>query len=240
MKLNLLGSAVLAATITACVSVDESNENTSQPVAGDGENTVVAATDNVDDNTTPARETYPLPAIDRLPADFAHGGLARDPATIDMIVIHTIGGPACVDGEIRFGRPQQSAVFWRDWFTEQNNKSIHYIVDRQGAIAQQRPENRTAGHVSFGGVMPNVNRRSIGIELVNNGDGIDPFPEVQLQSLIALLQDIAARRTLGADAIWAHSALDTRTQAACDNFPRNVDPNDAFPMARIKAAMPPA
>jgi hypothetical protein len=187
-------------------------------------------------------ETYPLPAIDRLPADFVHdGGEPRDPASIDMIVIHTVGGPSCVDGRIEFTSGEGTAVSWRDWFLEQDDKSIHYVVDREGRIAQQRPEARTAGHVSYGGVMPDVNKRSIGIELVNRGDGLDPFPETQIEALIALVQDIAARNGLTREAIWTHQQLDTRRiNCAGLDHPRNVDPGPLFPLERLKAALPPA
>lgn len=178
-----------------------------------------------------------LPEIDRLPDGQAVGGNVRTAAEIDMIVIHSIGGPACWNGEITFGRATGSAVFWRDWFAEQNDKSIHYVVDRDGHIAAQRPELRTAGHVSFAGVMPNVNARSIGIELVNRGDGLEPFPQAQVDALTALVRDIASRYGLGPDAIWAHSELDTRKQAACDDYPRNVDPGSLFPMAELKASL---
>lgn len=189
--------------------------------------------------SAPAAETYPLPAIDRLPADFVHeGGEPRDPTTIDMIVIHTVGGPSCVDGRIEFTSGDGTAVSWRDWFLEQDDKSIHYVVDRDGAIAQQRPEARTAGHVSYGEVMPGVNRRSIGIELVNRGNGLDPFPEAQIEALIALVQDIATRNGLSREAIWTHEQLDTRRiNCAGLDHPRNVDPGPLFPLDRVKAAL---
>ncbi|MBX2797472.1 MAG: N-acetylmuramoyl-L-alanine amidase [Myxococcales bacterium] len=190
------------------------------------------------DVTATEVERPDLPPIDVLPDDFEHGGSEREASDIDMVVLHTIGGPACVDGEIQFGDPGRDAVFWRDWFTTQGGKSIHYIIGRDGDIAQQRPELRTAGHVSFGGVKPNVNKRSIGIELINRGNGEDPFPEPQLLATIALLQDITSRRQLDRSAVWAHSDLDTRMQdPPCEDHPRNVDPGAAFPMQRIKAAL---
>jgi hypothetical protein len=176
-------------------------------------------------------------AIDRMPAGYAHGGDPRDVATINMIVIHTLGGPDCRNDQVVFDDFKGSAVYWRDWFARQTDKSIHYIVDRDGRIAQQRPEDRTAGHVSPEAA-PEVNKRSIGIEIANRGDGIEPFPEVQVAAVIALVQDIAARRHLGPDAIRAHSELDTRIlQCAGKPYARKVDPGPLFPMARLKAAI---
>jgi N-acetylmuramoyl-L-alanine amidase len=176
-------------------------------------------------------------AIDRLQADYDHGGELRDPATIDMIVIHTIGGPTCENGRIVYTTAPQSAVYWRDDFARRADASIHYVVDRGGKIAQQRPENRTAGHVSSE-VDPAINRRSIGIEMTNTGDGLDPFPDVQVAAMVALVKDIAGRYRLGPNAIRTHAELDARTiPCGGKDFSRKTDPGPLFPIDRIKAAV---
>lgn len=192
------------------------------------------------DSNLPNR--LPLPqalVIDRLPEDFPHGGEAREAADIDLIVIHSIGGPICKDGAIWFTPANGGAIFWRDWFLDQGGKSIHYVIGRNGDIAQQRPELRTAGHVSFGGIMTAVNRRSIGIELVNRGDGIEPFPEAQLEATRALVADIAARYALPPEALVTHAALDDRMQPDCGGKPlrRNLDPGPLFPLEDVRAAI---
>ncbi|MEM6929061.1 MAG: N-acetylmuramoyl-L-alanine amidase, partial [Myxococcota bacterium] len=179
-----------------------------------------------------------IASIDRLPEDHAHGGQAREAGSIDMVVIHTIGGQYCADGELERSPAGKDAVYWRDWFETQGGKSIHYIVGREGDIAQQRPELRTAGHVAFNGVKENVNARSIGIELVNRGDGEDPFPEAQLVALEELVSDIAIRHELAAADVYTHAELDTRMlDAPCDAHRRNVDPGPLFPMARLKKSV---
>jgi len=177
--------------------------------------------------------------IDRLPDDFPHGGEAREAADIDLIVIHSIGGPICKDGQIWFTPANGDAAFWRDWFLDQAGKSIHYVVGRGGDIAQQRPELRTAGHVSFGGIMIEVNRRAIGIELVNRGDGIEPFPQAQLDAVRTLVADIADRYDLPPEALVTHAALDDRMQPDCGGEPlrRNLDPGPLFPLEDVHAAM---
>jgi N-acetylmuramoyl-L-alanine amidase len=192
----------------------------------------------------PAPPSVPLAvplAIDRLPDDFAHGGEARDAAEIDLIVVHSIGGPTCRDGAVWFTPANGSAVFWRDWFLGEGGKSIHYVIGREGDIAQQRPELRTAGHVSFGGIMELVNRRSIGIELVNRGDGVEPFPPAQLDALKALVAEIAARYALPPEALVTHAALDDRMQPDCGGVPlrRNLDPGPLFPLEKVRAAISP-
>lgn len=183
----------------------------------------------------------PVLEIDRLPEDFPHGGEAREAAEIDLIVIHSIGGPQCRDNEVWFTPANGTAIFWRDWFLDQGGKSIHYVIGRDGDIAQQRPELRTAGHVSFGGILQQVNRRSIGIELVNRGDGIEPFPEAQIAALTALLREITARYDLPPEAIVTHAVLDDRLQGDCGGVPlrRNLDPGPLFPLDEVRAAIKP-
>jgi len=177
--------------------------------------------------------------IDRPPQDFRHGGDTRSAEEIDLIVVHSIGGPTCRDGAVFFTPANGSAVFWRDWFLGEGGKSIHYVIGREGDIAQQRPELRTAGHVSFGGIMTMVNRRSIGIELVNRGDGIEPFPEVQITALKALVAEVAARYGLPPEALVTHAALDDRMQPDCGGEPlrRNLDPGPLFPLEDVRAAI---
>jgi N-acetylmuramoyl-L-alanine amidase len=177
--------------------------------------------------------------IDQLPQDFPHGGEARSAEDIDLIVVHSIGGPTCRDGAVYFTPANGNAVFWRDWFLGEGGKSIHYVIGREGDIAQQRPELRTAGHVSFGGIMTMVNRRSIGIELVNRGDGIEPFPEVQITALKALVAEVAARYGLPPEALVTHAALDDRMQPDCGGEPlrRNLDPGPLFPLEDVRAAI---
>ena len=165
----------------------------------------------------------------------------REAAAIDLIVVHSIGGPTCRDGAVYFTPAGGSAVFWRDWFLEQGGKSIHYVIGREGDIAQQRPELRTAGHVSFGGIMVEVNRRSIGIELVNRGDGIEPFPQAQIEALKALVADIAVRYRLSPEALVTHAALDDRMQPDCGGVPlrRSLDPGPLFPLDEVRSAITP-
>lgn len=190
---------------------------------------VIAGCSPADQASTPAPVTLEIPV-----GTDTSDGYERTATDIDLIVIHTIGGPICEDGAIRYAEITGTAAEWRDWFLEQNDKSIHYIIDRDGDIAAQRPDLRTAGHVSYHEVIPNVNRRSIGIELVNNGDGVDPFPEVQLAATEALVAALATRYRLGSDRLKTHAELDLRTMPDCNNHPRRVDPNILFPMERMK------
>jgi N-acetyl-anhydromuramyl-L-alanine amidase AmpD len=77
--------------------------------------------------------------------------------------------------------------------------SAHYTIDRDGEIVWHVPEDRRAWHAGES-MMPDgrtcVNDFSIGIELVNRNDGLDPFPERQIQALRDLVRAITMRRPI--------------------------------------------
>jgi N-acetylmuramoyl-L-alanine amidase len=67
--------------------------------------------------------------------------------------------------------------------------SAHYMVDRDGKIYQLVGDSKRAWHAGKGelhGVPTDVNGRSIGIELVNDGSGKTAFTEAQMKSLTQL------------------------------------------------------
>lgn len=141
-----------------------------------------------------------------------------------MVVIHSTGGPTC---DAKTGEP-----IWVNAGTLDDNLQhieshprlgIHYMIDRDGTLRASVPEGQVAHHV-FG-----LSGRSIAIELVNDGDGRDPFPEAQLAALVHLLRDIGQRHGIARGGIKRHSDLD-RAPLPCDRTQRRkVDPGDAFP-----------
>jgi N-acetyl-anhydromuramyl-L-alanine amidase AmpD len=147
---------------------------------------------------------------------------------IDMVVIHSTGGPTC---DAATGKP-----IWVGAGTiEENlrnieanpNLGIHYMIDRDGTLRASVPEDRMANHVFH------YSGRSIAIELINDGDGHDPFPEAQLTSLVKLLRDIRQRRGIARDGVKRHSDLD-HARLPCDRTQRRkVDPGAAFPYESI-------
>jgi N-acetylmuramoyl-L-alanine amidase len=147
---------------------------------------------------------------------------------IDMVVIHSTGGPTCDAGT---GKP-----IWVGAGTLEENMrkieadpklGIHYMIDRDGTLRASVPEDEVANHVFH------YSGRSIGIELINDGDGHDPFPDVQLASLVKLLRDIKQRRGVARDGIRRHSDLD-HALLFCDRTQRRkVDPGAAFPYESI-------
>lgn len=77
--------------------------------------------------------------------------------------------------------------------------SAHYAIDRDGTIVQYVDEDKRAFHAGESRMADGreaVNAFSIGIELVNRNDGIDPFPEEQLRALTTLLSEIRNRHPI--------------------------------------------
>ena len=142
---------------------------------------------------------------------------------IDMVVIHSTGGPTC---DAATGKP-----VWIGAGTLDDNLrhievhrvlGIHYMIDRDGTLRASVPEGQVAHHVY------RFSTRSIAIELINDGDGKDPFPQAQITSLVNLLRDIRQRHAIPRARIQRHSDLDT-VPLPCDKTQRRkVDPGSAF------------
>lgn len=160
-------------------------------------------------------------------ADARRTGAPRT-ESIDLVVIHSTGGPTCDD---RTGKP-----IWVGAGTLEANLryieahpvlGIHYMIDRDGTRRASVPEEQIAHHVL------RYSGRSIAIELVNDGNGVDPYPDAQLSALVDLLRDIAQRRGITREAIKRHSDLD-QTMLPCDAArKRKVDPGAAFPYETV-------
>ena len=105
--------------------------------------------------------------------------------------------------------------------------SSHYLLGKDGDLYQLVADNRRAWHAGPGrwGPLGDLNSTSIGIEIDNDGDS--PFPSVQTQALIALLDDLTTRWNIPRHAIIAHADLaPTRKQ----------DPNRFFPWQTLAEA----
>lgn len=154
------------------------------------------------------------------------GPLRGEP--VELVVLHSTGGPTC---DARTGQP-----VWVGAGTMEENLrlieahprlGIHYMVDRDGTWRASVPEGRVAHHVFRHSV------RSIAVELINDGDGRDPYPEPQLDALVALLKDIAVRHGLRAEQVRRHSDLDFGHLPCAPAQRRKVDPGEAFPHQQV-------
>lgn len=147
---------------------------------------------------------------------------------IDMIVIHSTGGPTC---DTRTGQ----LVWVKAGSLEENIRiieahptlGIHYMIDRDGTLRKSVPEDQVGHHVF------RFSERSVAVELINDGDGIDPFSELQLRATVSLIKDIAARNKLTRDSVKRHSDLDFGTLPCMRNMRRKVDPGPAFPFEKV-------
>lgn len=158
---------------------------------------------------------------------------SRSLDTIDLIVIHCTELPDLAEARI-FGE----RIHYKDSLT---GNSGHYYIGRNGMIEQWVPMNRVAHHVK------NFNEKSLGIELVNSGrypnwfdSGnqvmTEPYPEAQILSLIALLNNLEERLP-ALQRISAHSSLDKTRLPASDRpellICRKQDPGLLFPWQQV-------
>ena len=113
----------------------------------------------------------------------------------------------------------------RDWLCNPDAQvSAHYIISEQGDVVQMVEEDQRAWHAGAGswGDITDVNSRSIGIEL--NNDGSSPFAAPLMDALEALLPDIMDRWAIPAHRVIAHSDLAPG---------RKIDPGPRFDWARL-------
>ncbi len=111
--------------------------------------------------------------------------------------------------------------------------SAHYLVMPDGALLQLVPEGRRAWHAGLGSWAgeTDMNDVSIGIEIAHPGhkDGAAayPYPEAQIDSVVALCQDILARWPISPHRVLAHSDVAPE---------RKIDPGEFFPWAELARA----
>ena len=102
--------------------------------------------------------------------------------------------------------------------------SAHYLVGRNGRILNLVDSKYVAWHAgkSMWKKNKNLNKNSIGIELVNKGHkfGYQKFTKVQIKNLISLCKKLKKKYKIKNDFILAHS----------DVAPiRKIDPGEKFP-----------
>lgn len=128
------------------------------------------------------------------------------------------------------GMPEASAALQR-LCNPVSDVSAHYFVFEDGRALQLVPEERRAWHAGAGSWAgdTDVNSCSIGIEIAHPGHagGLPPYPDAQIEGVIALVSDIASRWTIRPERILAHS----------DTAPgRKEDPGEVFPWRRLHEA----
>ncbi len=140
-------------------------------------------------------------------------------ASIDMLILHYTGMGS---GEEALARMQDPAA----------EVSAHYMVWEDGQISQLVDEDKRAWHAGVGSWQgdTDLNSCSIGIEIVNGGhnvplaDGsLPPYPEVQIEAVIALSKAIIARHKIPQSRIVGHSDIaPLRKEDPGEHFPWHV------------------
>ena len=109
--------------------------------------------------------------------------------------------------------------------------SAHWLVDEAGGVVRLVDEERTAWHAGVSAWRGRVglNDRSVGIEIVNGGHdfGLPPFPDAQIEAVIALARAVIARWSIAPVDVVAHSDVAPM---------RKADPGERFPWARLARA----
>ncbi|MEJ6401318.1 N-acetylmuramoyl-L-alanine amidase [Yoonia sp. 2307UL14-13] len=119
----------------------------------------------------------------------------------------------------------ESAMAARDTLCNPETEvSAHYLIAPDGEVMLLVPEEMRAWHAGAGrwGDVTDVNSRSIGIELAN--DGRSPFAAAQMDALTTLLKGIQARWDIRPERVIGHS----------DMAPgRKIDPGPRFDWRRL-------
>lgn len=102
--------------------------------------------------------------------------------------------------------------------------SAHWVVSRSGDTVQLVDESRRAWHAGAGSWQGqgDVNSRSVGIELDN--DGTSPFPDPQMCALERLLTGIMSRHAIAPEQVIGHQDMAPT---------RKPDPGPRFDWARL-------
>ena len=106
--------------------------------------------------------------------------------------------------------------------------SCHYLISRKGIITQIVKDKNIAWHAgkSKWNYFKNLNKFSIGIELVNKGHqlGYESFPSVQIQTLIKLCKFLKKKYNIKPVNFLGHSDIAPL---------RKIDPGEKFPWQKL-------
>ena len=135
---------------------------------------------------------------------------------IKLIIIHYTG-------------MQSARVAIKRLTNDKHKVSCHYLIDRNGEVIQIVSDNRIAWHAgkSKWGKLEDLNKKSIGIELVNKGHkfGYQKFPKKQINALIQLCTKLKNKYKINNNLILGHSDIAPL---------RKSDPGEKFPWLKLK------
>ena len=135
----------------------------------------------------------------------------RNLKDIKFIIIHYTGMQSKIESIKRLINPKSKV-------------SCHYLIDRKGAILEMVKINKIAWHAGKSKWKNhlNLNKISIGIELVNKGHqfGYEKFTNIQINNLIKLCKILKKKLKIKKQNILGHSDIaPTRKQDPGEKFP---------------------
>ena len=139
----------------------------------------------------------------------------RSEKSIKIIIIHYTGMQSERESIIRLCNPKSKV-------------SSHFLINQNGKVYRLVKDNKIAWHAgkSCWGKYKNLNKNSIGIELVNKGHkfGYTNFSKKQLSSLIKICRSLIKRYKIKKRNVVGHS----------DVAPlRKIDPGEKFPWKQL-------
>ena len=141
----------------------------------------------------------------------------RSKKSIKLIVIHYTG-------------MQSERVSLVRLCNSKSKVSSHFLINRNGKIYRLVKTNRVAWHAGYScwGKFKNLNKNSIGIELVNKGHefGYSNFKRKQLISLLKLCKKLIRKYNIKKNNVVGHSDIAPN---------RKTDPGEKFPWEKLAA-----
>ena len=139
----------------------------------------------------------------------------RSDKSIKMIVIHYTGMQSERESVTRLCNPKSKV-------------SSHFVINQNGKTYRLVQDNQIAWHAgkSCWGKYKNLNKNSIGIELVNKGHqfGYTSFKKKQLLSLIKICRNLIKKYKIKKKNIVGHSDIAPL---------RKIDPGEKFPWKQL-------
>ena len=141
---------------------------------------------------------------------------SRDLKDIKFIIIHYTGMQSKIESINRLINPKSKV-------------STHYLIDRNGKVLNLVDDKKIAWHAGKSKWMNyvNLNKNSIGIELVNRGHSIkyEEFTKIQIKNLIKLCLILKKKYNIKRTNILGHSDIAPL---------RKKDPGEKFPWRKLK------
>jgi hypothetical protein len=153
-------------------------------------------------------------------------------SSISRVVIHATGGlrdDCDLSQSFRGGHLDGIVTHFQ---LSGGNPSIHYIIGEDGTVVRMVPDNQIANHIYRG------NADAIGIELINDGNGTDPYPLEQINALADLVGELLKCNGLDSNDVVGHEDVDTRLNNNCNPpRPRRTDPGSNFPWEVLRTRL---